>query len=67
MDTDGNRGLVILVAVLAVALVVVLILWQQDRQSTDLEIDISGDQTLRPVPVEVATEEGHTPPAHLEG
>lgn len=37
---ESNRTLVLLVAVLAVALVAVMFLWMQDRESKDVEVEL---------------------------
>lgn len=38
----SNRTLTWLVALLAIALVVVMFLWMQDRESKDVELEIGG-------------------------
>ena len=45
----SNRGLVVLVAVLAVALVVVMFLWMQDRESQDVRLEIGQDAVASPL------------------
>jgi hypothetical protein len=39
-DGAANRGAMWLVAILVIALIVVFFLWQRDRESKDLEVDI---------------------------
>lgn len=36
----ANRGLTLLIVILAVALVVVMYLWMQDRESQDVQLQI---------------------------
>lgn len=40
---ESNRTLALIAGILAIAVVVVLVLWMQDRESQDLELRIEGD------------------------
>lgn len=40
---DSSRGGIMFAGVLAAVLVVVLLLWMRDRQSTDLQVEIGDD------------------------
>lgn len=41
----ANRGVTVLVVILAVALVVVMYLWMQDRESQDVQLEIGSAVT----------------------
>ena len=43
---ESSRALVVLIAVLAVALVVVMYFWMQDRESQDVQIELGGSVEL---------------------
>lgn len=43
MNAAGrSNATAVIIAILVVALIVVLVLWQRDRESKDLEIDVGG-------------------------